>query len=75
MWLYEKHEIWVQTPFSHNDVKPFCWVATKTLRNISEDDENKNCWLSGIDCDNVDGYNSPTEAYEAAIEYCLAKLI
>ena len=74
MWLYEKHGIWIQAPFSHNDIKPFCWVITTTKRNISEEDENRNCWLSGIDDDNLDGYNSPTEAYLAAIEYILQLL-
>lgn len=75
MWLYEIYDIWIQTPFSHNDIKPFCWVISKTLRNISEEEENKNCWLSGIDNDNTQGYDSPTEAAESAIEYTLNNLI
>ena len=75
MWLYEKHDIWIQTPFSHNDIKPFSWVIVKTVRNISEEDEYVNCWLSGVDNDIIDGYDSPTKAYEAAIEYVLTKLI
>ncbi len=75
MWLYETYDIWIQTPFSHNDIKPFCWVISKTLRNISEEEENKNCWLSGIDNDNTQGYDSPTEAAESAIEYTLNNLI
>ena len=75
MWLYEKYDIWIQTPFSHNDIKPFSWVIVKAVRNISKEDEYVNCWLSGIDNDIIDGYNSPTEAYKAAIEYILTKLI
>ena len=75
MWLYEKHGIWVQSPFSHNDFKPFCWVITTTKRNLSEEEENRNCWLSGIDSEDIDGWDSPTEAYSEAILYTLKNLI
>ena len=75
MWLYAYHSIWIQTPFSHNDGKPFCWSINKTIRNISEEDEDRNCWLSGVDTEDINGWDSPTEAYEAAIEYTLNNLI
>ena len=75
MWLYDKHEIWIQTPFSHNDPKPFCWSINKTIRNISEEDEDKNCWLSGVDTEDINGWNSPAQASEKAIYYALNNLL
>ena len=61
MWLYEKYEIWI-------------WVEREDTTNEFE-------WLCRYEnegsCKDYDDkfYNSPTEAYEAAIEYCLNNLI
>lgn len=60
MWLYEKHEIWVEV------VKP---VRQKLFRFNVDNKDNINEFTSVV-C-----FNSPTEAYEAAIEYTLNKLI
>jgi hypothetical protein len=75
MWLYAYHSIWIQTPFSHNDAKPFCWSINKTIRNISEEDEDRNCWLSGVDTEDINGWDSPAEATSEAIYYTLNHLI
>ena len=62
MWLYEKHGIWIQ-PFILN--KTFAWKVEEIKREITW------CLFSQQD----KGYNSPTKAYEAAIEHVLTKLI
>lgn len=54
MWLYEKHEIWIEVS-ADNDCEKFQYV-------ISDECSEYNC-------------KSPTEAYEAAIEYTLKNLI
>jgi len=61
--------------FSHNDTKPFSWSINKTLRDIPIDCEDQNCWLSGIDCENIDGFDTPDQAFSAAISYVLENLI
>lgn len=62
MWLYEKHGIWIGVDFKETDESfQYCCRLVNS---------NK---LPRIFCN--DGFNSPTEAYEAAIEYCLNNLI
>ena len=59
MWLYEKHNIWIYS-FRHDFDKEFYWsIDTKNEDEFTSDDV----------------FNSPTEAYEAAITYTLTKLI
>lgn len=66
MWLYEKHGVWIRVtpiPYSEN-LTHWRWehMSTNyTTRNVS--------WKKQKD------YLSPTEAYEAAIKYCLEKII
>ena len=68
MWLYKKHEIWVQ-PFPYDTITAAKeWTATILSLNWGEDKEVHYEYKLG-------GLNSPTEAYEAAIEYCLNNLI
>lgn len=59
MWLYEKHEIWI-------------WVErySTLFRPYAEEigDERFGKWEGHK-------YNSPTEAYEAAIKYVLKNLV
>lgn len=73
MWLYEKHGIWINVWSDTNLNLP------KFFRPSAE-------WFYVINCDLSDSYdpqtgkpkqlfNSPTEAYEAAIEYTLNNLI
>jgi hypothetical protein len=60
MWLYEKHEIWISVdPENDKDT----WFHTISY--------NKSETIFG----NYNTYNSPTEAYEAAIEYALNNLL
>ena len=59
MWLYEKHGIWIYA-FRHNFDKEFYWsIDTKNEDEFTSDDN----------------FNSPTEVYEAAIDYTLNNLI
>jgi hypothetical protein len=60
MWLYEKHEIWIEV------VKP---VRQKLFRFNVDNKDNINEFTSVV-C-----FNSPTEAYKAGIEYTLNNLI
>lgn len=66
MWLYEKHGVWVRvTPIPYSDnLTHWRWEHMSTnysTRNFK--------WKKEQD------YMSPTEAYEAAIEYTLKNLI
>lgn len=78
MWLYEKHGIWIETSKIDGYQNLFYYTITGSngfnfghkITVIEWDDEK---------CDEM-GYNnkynnSPTEAYEAAIEYTLNNLI
>ena len=63
MWLYEKHRIWV--------------VVDNLIDNkfyFSHRDTKTNNYASRSGC-NEEGYESPTEAYEAGIRYVLSNLI
>ena len=63
MWLYEKHGIWIVVNFANKTQWYF------DCNKIGFDGKDKKLFQSNYN------YNSPTEAYEAAIEYCLNKLI
>lgn len=59
MWLYEKYGMWIYS-FRHDFDKEFYWsIDTKNEDEFTSDDV----------------FNSPTKAYEAAIEYTLNNLI
>lgn len=62
MWLYEKYEKWLI-------VRPYLgkWVF--------EVQKKPSPLISCTSIHNYKLHNSPTEAYEAAIEYCLTKLL
>lgn len=60
MWLYEKYGIWVSV-----NREPESGVFFFSV------DKNKGDFFF----DKGDDYSSPTESYEAAIEYCLTNLI
>lgn len=59
-WLYETHKVWISVNYI-DDVLLFGYSITNIISNILERAEWK--------------INSPSEAYEAAIEYCLNKII
>ena len=59
MWLYEKHEIWIEVSLDLSNTQMFDYeIQKKHFLKLSEE-----------------RFNSPTEAYEAAIEYTLNNLI
>ena len=60
MWLYEKHQIWIETPF---------WDSKFRIKVVDIKNETV---LKGID---FNQFNTPTEAYEEAIKYTLKNLI
>ena len=62
MWLYQKHGIWIEVRFLES-FKTFYFE----LININN--------LKGMTSKGENHFNSPTEAYEAAIEYALNNLI
>lgn len=68
MWLYEKHGIWIQTLPYDTITAAKEWTATILSLNWGEDKEIHYEYKLG-------GLNSPTYAYEAAIEYTLKFLI
>lgn len=63
MWMYEKHKIWIisEPCIVHNGIT--------NIYKIFKDN-----YLDTISRASK-GYNSPIEAYEAAIKYCLEKII
>lgn len=62
MWLYEKYDIWisVEPPFPRRNVLWEYYIQSAEDRSLMHQNS---------------GYDSPTEAYEAAIEYVLNNLI
>ena len=60
MWLYEKYGIWVDVVLSRNE-KQFTFM----IQSLSFD---ANKFLNEY-------FNSPTGAYEAAIDYCLNHIV
>ncbi len=65
MWLYEKHGIWVYCEIT----KDKFYVKAKKLKS------NYRRVVSGIQDNEIILYDSPTEAYEAAIEFTLINII
>lgn len=65
MWLYEKHEIFIQLFPIGEDSK---------MKFYSKIIVNDNGWVK-IQHQISTIVNSPTEAYEAAIKHCLEKII
>jgi glutathione peroxidase-family protein len=64
MWLYEKHGIWIHSAPENNEEDIVKWAFT----------------IQTIDTEvrfvrRFSDFNSPTEAYESAIEYTLKNLI
>ena len=59
MWLYEKHGIWITV----TSISQVSWQCHMTKKG----DSLGKCYL--------EDFYTPTEAYEAAIEYCLTNLI
>lgn len=75
MWLYEKHGIWINVKGDDNktfkyELHKWTWYEPeKTLR------QGHIILGNGIFDTDSKGFNSPTEAYEAALLYTLKNLI
>lgn len=69
MWLYEKHGIWINVSITIQ--KEYYYQC---LDITGKKDPTKNNYPSRM-CKPGNYFNSPTEAYEVAIEYCLTNLI
>ena len=65
MWLYEKHGVWISVIDKNTDQTE--WEFQTSKKGIGLVFSSGQYPLKF--------YNSPTEAYEAAIEYCLTNLI
>lgn len=68
MWLYEKHGIWVNVNVTRYG-KFWCNII---MKESCKDLKNPFTWEF---TNQLNDFNSPTEAYEAAIEYTLNNLI
>jgi hypothetical protein len=67
-WIYEKHEIWIEVGAGSLFHKDKFYILIKEYR--------VDRWeLTSLDNKIHSPYNSPTKAYEAAIEYTLNNLI
>ena len=73
MWLYEKHNIWIEISLTDNSRHLYFDYTITTSNNRDYNDEE--CFDSAKRIYDKDKHGSPTKAYEAAIEYCLTKLI
>ena len=62
MWLYDKHGVWIYTSWGTYYDKTVWYYYTSEIGKKSSNSS-------------IERFNSPTEAYEAAIEYCLKELI
>lgn len=77
MWLYEKHGIWIDVYYNSKykswdyEYTNINWSQEEVDKKLEEDIHNllDNIFNAKIK------YNSPTEAYEAAIEFTLENLI
>lgn len=67
MWLYEKHGIWVYADSHEFNKWCYYYRYNRPHELSSKITENGQFGL--------DDYNSPTEAYSAAVEYTLKNLI
>jgi hypothetical protein len=68
MWLYEKHGIWVQVSMSKYGKLYSNILKKESTKNL----QNPIAWEMQVQ---LNDFNSPTEAYEAAIQYTLNNLI
>ena len=68
MWLYEKHSLWMLA------LPTVTGYFAYKIVDVQIDPENEIERPPYKDV-SANDYNSPTEAYEAAIEYCLTNLI
>lgn len=73
MWLYEKHEIWIEIDLIDNSRGYYFNYVIITSKDRDFNDEE--CFDSAKRIYDEDKHNSPTEAYKDAISHCLNELI
>lgn len=81
MWLYEKHDIWVSVnvviigsdEWEYEYVIHYLPIEFKDVKRRSIHLETINSFNEGMSSYSG-AWHTPTEAYEAAIKYCLEKL-
>ena len=75
MWLYEKHGVWIEVTTNNNPQVRKEFVSFDA-RVIHRDRNIKFRVLMNTQINKyTEPFNSPTEAYEAAVEYVLNNLI
>ena len=75
MWLYEKHGIWIAVDWMTR-TKPYKSGFYSNLRGTTKPLNQDNfISINNTKSPGYEVFNSPTEAYEAAIEYTLKNLI
>ena len=69
-WVYEKHGVWINVDIEGEGFNIFCFSVYRTHEErITE-------YIKKLNDDNYHtNYKTPTEAYQAAIEYTLNNLI
>jgi hypothetical protein len=71
MWLYEKHDIWITiNPKRERNILGENYMQFDV--DVWQLEKDKGCVLYGVE---LLQFKSPSEAYEAAIEYTLKNLI
>ena len=73
MWIYDKHQLWVEVSLIDNSRHFYFDYTIITSKDRDFNDED--CFDSAKKIYDKDKHNSPTEAYMAAINYVLNKLI
>ena len=75
MWLYENHGVWICVDWMSR-TKPFNSGFISHLRGVNKYVNSDNfIVINNTKLKGYEVFDSPTEAYEAAIEYCVKNLI
>ena len=75
MWLYEKHGIWTGVELTDNTKEFYFQPTIWASKDREYHDDNMIDQAKRICNWKEWKFNSPTEAYETAIDYCLTNLI
>ena len=75
MWIYEKNRIWISVGGDCDykfrfEIHTWKWYEIEKTYRLGHTVLGESFWDTSSKA-----FDSPTEAYEAAIEYCLNKLI
>jgi hypothetical protein len=73
MWLYKNRGIWIGVKPSYDGIEWYSEMFTASEQSWNDKDKRHSINTAFRDYNSI--HNSPTEAYEAAIEYALNTLI